>query len=306
MPVRRVKARTYNTGDHARAWCSPVTTSRGRVARAVRPWLETTRDAADLVRRLVVGGRRQARLPPRSLRDVGPGDFEAIGREFLGYFVRLGGLQPGEHVLEIGCGSGRMALPLADYLAPEGRYVGLEIVARAVRWCQRRITRRHPNFTFLHVDVFNQRYNPSGTIRARDHVFPLADRSFDFVFLTSVFTHMYPDDTRHYLREIARLLRPTGRLFSTWFLLNPAQAALAGEGRNLIDFRFAGSGYRTRDASVPESAVAVEETLVRAMHAEAGLAIREPIRFGGWTGRGDGLSLQDIVLADPIPAGPPR
>jgi SAM-dependent methyltransferase len=276
-----------------------VTTPRRRVAGVVRPWLETTRDAADLVRRLVVGGGRFARLPPRSLRDVGPGDFEAIGQEFLGYFVRLGALQPSEHVLEIGCGSGRMALPLTGYLAPDGRYVGLDVVARAVRWCQRRISRPHPNFTFLHVDVFNQRYNPSGAIQARDYVIPLADRSFDFVFLTSVFTHMYPADTRHYLREIARLLRPTGRLFSTWFLLNPVQAALAAQGRNLIQFPFARGEYRVRDESVPESAVAVEEAVARAMCAEAGLAVREPIRFGRWTGREDGLSIQDIVLADP-------
>lgn len=282
-----------------------MTKRRGPVARVVRPWLETTRDAADVLHRILAGGRRQAGLPPRSLRDVGPGDFEAIGREFLGYFIQLGNLQPSERVLEIGCGSGRMALPLTGYLAPDGRYVGVDIVARAIRWCQRHISRRQPNFTFLHVDVFNQRYNPSGTIQARDHVFPFADQSFDFVCLTSVFTHMYPADTRHYLHEIARLLRPTGRLFCTWFLLNPVQAALAERGRNLIDFRFDCGESRIRDESVPESAVAVEEAVVRSMFTEAGLEIREPIRFGSWTGREDGLSLQDIVLADPV-SGPPR
>jgi hypothetical protein len=43
--------------------------------------------------------------------------------------------------------------------------------------------------------------------------------------------------------------------------------------------------------------VAVEERSVRAMLAEAGLTIREPIRFGRWTGLPVGLSFQDIVLA---------
>ena len=256
---------------------------------------------AEWVHRLVVGGRRRARLPPRSLRDVGPGDFESIGREFLGHFVGLGALRPAEGVLEIGCGPGRMALPLTEYLAADGRYVGVEIVARAVRWCQRHISRRHPNFTFLHADVYNRRYNPGGTIQARDYVFPFLDRSFDFVVLTSVFTHMYLEDARHYLREIARLLQPNGRLFRTWFLLNEPQAALAGRGRNVIDFRFDRGGYRIRDESLPESAVAVEERVVRTMFAEAGLGIREPIRFGSWTGRGEGLSFQDILLADPVP-----
>jgi SAM-dependent methyltransferase len=259
----------------------------------------------DLLHRLVVGGWRRARLPPRSLRDVGPGDFEAIGREFLGHFVGLGALRPDEGVLEIGCGSGRMALPLTGFLAGDGRYVGMDVVAPAIRWCQRHITPRHPNFTFLHADLFNQRYNAGGAIQTRDYVFPFLDRSFDFVFLSSVFTHMFPEDARHYLHEIERLLQPSGRLFCTWFLLNDAQAALAERGRNLIDFRFDRGRYRVRDESLPESAVAVEERLVREMFAEAGLGIREPIRYGSWTGRADGLSLQDFVLADPM-SGPAR
>jgi SAM-dependent methyltransferase len=259
------------------------------------------RDAADVVQGVLVGGARPVGLPPRSLLDIGPGDFHAIGREFLGHFVRLGTLRPAERVLEIGCGPGRMALPLTGYLAAEGRYVGVDVSARAIRWCRRHISRRHPNFTFLHVDVHNQRYNPGGTIQAQDLRLPVLDRSFDFVLLTSLFTHMYPEDARHYLHEIARLLQPTGRLFCTWFLLNRAQAALAEQRRNLVDFCFDRGGYRIRDQSLPESAVAVEEQLVRAMLAEAGLAIREPIRFGSWTGREDGLSFQDILLAGPIP-----
>ncbi|MGH9459757.1 MAG: hypothetical protein ACRD1X_00955, partial [Vicinamibacteria bacterium] len=56
-------------------------------------------------------------LPPPALRDVGPGDFEEIGREFLGHFVTLGSLQPSETILEIGCGPGRMAMPLTGYLS---------------------------------------------------------------------------------------------------------------------------------------------------------------------------------------------
>ena len=277
-----------------------MTRPRGRVARVLRQWADWSRDAVDLAQGFVVGPRHSG-LPPRSLRDVGPGDFEAIGREFLGHFVALAALQPTDRVLDIGCGPGRMALPLTGYLAADGRYVGMDVVARAIRWCQRCISRPYPNFTFLHADVFNQRYNPGGTVQARDYVFPFADRSFDFVFLTSVFTHMYPEDSRHYLHEIARLLRPAGRVFCTWFLLNTAQADLAAHGRNLIDFRFDGGGYRIRDESLPESAVAVEERSVRAMFAEAGLAIREPIRFGRWTGQPAGLSFQDIVLADPVP-----
>jgi SAM-dependent methyltransferase len=238
-------------------------------------------------------------LPPPALRDVGPGDFEEIGREFLGHFVSLGSLQPAETILEIGCGPGRMALPLTRYLNHEGRYVGVDIVSRAVAWCRRNISPQYPNFTFEHADVLNQRYNPEGRVQAHDYTFPFDDAGFDFIFLTSVFTHMYPADIQHYLREIVRMLRPTGRLFSTFFILNEEQRILGEKGKNDIVFRFARGIYRIRNEAIPESAVAVKERALREMFDVAGLVIQEPIHFGGWSGREDGLSLQDIVLAVP-------
>ena len=242
---------------------------------------------------------RRTPLPPVSLRDVGPGDFEEIGQEFLGHLTTLGSLQPTEAVLEIGCGPGRMALPLTRYLGAEGSYVGIDVVAPCIAWCRRHITRRHPNFTFHHADVFNQRYNPDGGIKAHDYNFPFADRSFDFIFLTSVFTHMVPVDIQHYLHEIRRMLRPSGRMFSTFFLLNPEQRSLAEKGRNQINFSFERGVYRIRDEEVPESAIALDEGTLHGMFHEVGLVVREPIRFGSWSGREDGLSYQDIVVAAP-------
>ena len=238
-------------------------------------------------------------LPPRALRDVGPSDFAETGREFLGHFVTLGSLQPTETILEVGCGPGRMALPLTGYLSAEGRYVGVDIIARSVAWCRLNISPHYPNFTFEHADVFNQRYNPNGRVQAHDYTFPFNDAAFDFIFLTSVFTHMYPADIQHYLREIARLLRPTGRVFSTFFILNEEQRTLWEDGKNDIDFRFTRGIYRIRNETIPESAVALEELALRDMFDVAGLVIQEPIRFGSWSGREGGLSLQDMVLAVP-------
>src|SRR5205085_6486747 len=61
-------------------------------------------------------------LPPPALaRSVG-GEFRATGAEFLRYFIELGGLRPTEHVLDVGCGVGRMAVPLTGYLDAGGRY----------------------------------------------------------------------------------------------------------------------------------------------------------------------------------------
>lgn len=240
--------------------------------------------------------RGQLHLPPWWLRDVGGDDFEAAGQEFLHHFINLVHLQPDEKILEIGCGSGRMALPLTSYLSQTGSYSGMDITLEAIQWCQRHISSRHPNFQFLHADLYNQRYNPEGRYQTKDYRFPFEAESFDFVFLTSIFTHLLPDDTENYLREAARLLRRNGRGLMTFFLLNETQKALASQGQNDIEFKYGAGSYRTRSDITPESAVAYDEAFLRQLLGQWGLEIIEPVRYGTWSGRNDGLSYQDILL----------
>lgn len=139
--------------------------------RFLNGWLDFAREMRDIAGE-TLRGREESPLPPVWLRDVGPSDFETTGREFLGYFIELGGLRPRDAVLEIGCGPGRMALPLTRYLNREGHYVGMDIVAKAINWCRRNISRRYPNFRFHHVDITNRRYNPTGTVHADEYIFP--------------------------------------------------------------------------------------------------------------------------------------
>src|SRR5690349_11130838 len=106
-------------------------------------------DLASLMRQIV--RNRFIPEPPPDLRFVGDGDFRAIGAEFLGLFAGLGGLKPGDAVIDIGCGVGRMALPLTQYLDPaEGRYDGIDVVEAGIDWCRRSVTPVYPNFTFHH------------------------------------------------------------------------------------------------------------------------------------------------------------
>ena len=57
------------------------------------------------------------------------------------------GLRPDHHVIDIGCGSGRLALPLTNFLR-RGRYEGFDIDPDMIAWCRRSITPRHPDFGF--------------------------------------------------------------------------------------------------------------------------------------------------------------
>lgn len=262
----------------------------------LQPLLTTRNPVSQIVDLIGRTARGQHHLPPIWLRDVGPSDFEATGQEFLRYFIELGGLQPAERVLDIGCGSGRMALPLTSYLTAAGSYVGLDVTRDSIQWCRQQVTARFPNFQFLHLDLVNQRYNPQGRLKAKDCVFPLGATRFDFIFLTSVFTHLLPDDTTQYLREIARLLQPQGRCLATFFLLSDTQQRLAAKGLNHIDFSYGPGPYRLRNEAVPESAVAYQEGYLRELLEACGLTPVLPIYYGQWSGRPDGLSYQDILI----------
>src|SRR5262245_3915631 len=90
--------------------------------------------------------------PPRRLHFVGAGSFTSVGEQYRQHLIGLADMQPSDRVLEAGCGVGRIAIPLTEYLR-EGSYHGFDIVPQGIRWCQRRITPRFPNFEFTVVDV---------------------------------------------------------------------------------------------------------------------------------------------------------
>src|SRR5262249_46340342 len=75
-----------------------------------------------------------ALVPPRDLELSVGGEFRAVGDEFFAYFVDLGRLRPTDRVLDVGCGIGRMAVPLTRYLTAAGRYDGFDITARSIAW----------------------------------------------------------------------------------------------------------------------------------------------------------------------------
>lgn len=240
-------------------------------------------------------GRRRELVPPRYLNFAGDGDFEATGEEFFRYFTELGGLRPSHRILEVGCGIGRMARPLTKYLT-DGSYEGIDIVPKGIRWCQSNISRRYANFRFQLADVYNLMYNPRGRFAPEDYRFPFGDGQFDFVFLTSVFTHMLKRDMEHYLGEIARTLRPGGGCFMTLFLSNDESRKLMDSGLSSLNFQFERDGCFTDDARVPEHAVAFEESYFRGLCNSHRLAVNTT-RYGAWPGRRAYLSYQDIVLA---------
>lgn len=97
--------------DSAKAFMRPVDkylrVIPRRLTRALRDFHLRILDIRDYF-----AGSSSGLIPPRSLHFVGGGDFKAIGRALVGHFVEVCQLRPDEKILDIGCGTGRMAIPL--------------------------------------------------------------------------------------------------------------------------------------------------------------------------------------------------
>lgn len=113
------------------------------------------------------------------------------------------GLRPHDYVIDVGCGSGRLAKPLAEYL--QGRYLGIDIVPALVEYARELVAR--PDWRF---EV------------GQGLTIPEQDAQADVVCFFSVFTHLKHEETYQYLLEAKRVLKPTGKIiFSFLEFANP-------------------------------------------------------------------------------------
>jgi len=241
---------------------------------------------------------KDSMIPPKSMTAyVGRSDFKKIGNEFKNHFIDYAQLEKNAKVLDVGCGIGRNAVPLTGYLSEQGSYCGIDIVESGITWCNERITAKYPNFRFIHSNILNKHYNKNGSILAHEYKFPFANETFDFVFLTSVFTHMFPQDLENYMNEISRLLKHKGNCLITFFLINNESKRLMENPESSFNFKVHGDGYFCYKEADPEAAIAYEEEYIIRLFRSNGMTIDNSIHYGYWCGRENYLSYQDIVIA---------
>jgi SAM-dependent methyltransferase len=221
-------------------------------------------------------------IPPLKLRHIIGQDRDYSGEEWFRELEERTDLKPCDKVLDVGSGTGRMSLPLTEYLDSNGTYDGLEIIKPFVDWCQKNITTKHPNFRFQHVDVLNKAYTPNGKALASDYRFPFENEAFDVVFLSSVFTHMFPRDLENYLKEIVRVLKKDGRCMISYFLLNDVLPRL--------NFKITAEGYGALNPENPEEGIAYREDYILGLYKSNKLTVLSPIYYG----KGGG---QDVIVA---------
>lgn len=114
-------------------------------------------------------------------------------------------LQPGMAVLDVGCGPGRVAIPIASKVGPEGEVVAVDIQPGMLRRAQEKArAAKVTNIRFLEAAVGEGKL-------PRDR--------FDRALLVTVLGEI-PDRERA-LREIFDALKPGGRLSVTEVIFDP-------------------------------------------------------------------------------------
>ena len=131
---------------------------------------------------------------------VGGGDYETMGAIQAGMLTNIG-FGAGHSLVDVGCGSGRLARRLTATYGDKIDYLGIDVVPEMLAYAKEHAC---PRYRF----VLTER-----CAIAAD------DASADFVIAMSVFTHLRKNDVAQYLREIGRVLRPGGKLLFSFLEL---------------------------------------------------------------------------------------
>lgn len=240
--------------------------------------------------------KRNDLVPPKGLIFTGRGDFLNAGKQFFEHFQKYCEFTPDSSILDIGSGIGRMAIPFTNYLSPKGRYEGFDIVKIGVDWCNKNISSRFPNFNFKLIPLRNDLYLHDTKNKASDLIFPYENESFDFIFLTSVFTHMLPSDIENYVGEIQRVLKKDKQCFATFFIIDEEYKNTPKTvGAKNFPYNF--GNYYFMDKNVKEANVAFKKSYIIDVLKNNNLELTYFIK-GNWSGtkKTELNEHQDIVI----------
>lgn len=123
--------------------------------------------------------------------------FRGQGRTLQRRAVALADLRPGEQALDVGCGTGTLALDVQRRVGATGHVFGIDPGAQQIARARSKAATRHLPAEFQ-VGVIERLAFP--------------DQTFDVVFSTLMMHHLPGDLKRQGLAEVARVLKPGGRL----------------------------------------------------------------------------------------------
>ncbi|MCH9052459.1 MAG: class I SAM-dependent methyltransferase [Proteobacteria bacterium] len=217
----------------------------------------------DLLPRLIFKELRQ--IPPNHLRiRVGVGNrlftnqisYYAGARNFWLATALEGFWDLDSTILDIGCGCGRNAQYLRDFRHQtqrfRGRYIGIDIEEEMLNWCRK--TMDAERFTFMKSPHSSKSYNVTSG-NDENYKIDLPDQSVDFVYSTSLFTHLLDKQLINYIEESFRVLKPGRAMYMSVFSLDCPPPTYGSRHT----FSHSVGNARVESLRQPEAAVAYNE-----------------------------------------------
>jgi len=180
--------------------------------------------------------------------------FRGKVRELRQKAANLACIQPGETVLDVGCGTGTLAMEIQNRVGRAGRVTGVDPGTQQIACARSKAARRNVPIEFQ-IGVIEQ--------------LPFPDQTFDVVFSTLMMHHLPAPLKRQGLAEIARVLKPGGRLVIADFMHRSDRQGQAA--------RFHAGGSRMQDLAALVSDAGFDQMETEEMR---------PPRFSAFPGAG--------------------
>lgn len=236
-------------------------------------------DSFDLIPKLLY--EELSTIPPNHMRiRVGVGNrifanqviYLTGPKDFWMHAFHAGLCRLDSTIVDIGCGCGRYAQPLRDYRFKSerfsGKYVGIDIDEEMLGWCRDNYDEKR--FTFHRSNHSSKAYR--GIPNGNSHYYlPMESGSADFVFSTSLFTHLLEEQLTNYCQESFRVLSAGGHMVMACFSINHPPPTFGN--RHTFQHRIANAFVESLE--VPEAAVAYREDFLLGVARKAGFRAAE-------------------------------
>jgi SAM-dependent methyltransferase len=232
---------------------------------------------------------------------IGGGDPELIAQEIVTVIHKYANLNANDSILDVGCGCGRIAAALTQYLNGPGNYVGIDIVPGLIDFATTFITPRYPHFNFLLLNESNNTYDSwrrkGGETGIANLTEAVSAQSIDLAISVSLFTHLDYAPALKMLTSIHRLLKNDGRVFVTVFVLDAAATDSIENSRAAFSFknRTPSGRLHAEKSDDPTFAVAYNGALLNELISSADFQLERHVR-GYWSSSGPVETFQDALI----------
>lgn len=171
-------------------------------------------------------------------------------------------------IVDIGCGCGKFAHHFRDYQFNgetfRGKYIGIDIDPEMLDWDRRHFDAER--FEFHQSSHASKVYNADGADEI--YTLPIPSDTVNFVFSSSLFTHLLEREINNYMSESFRVLVPGGIMAMNCFLMDYPPPTMGGRHT----FRHKIGEAFVESLKLPEAAVAFNSSYLFDLAAKIGFA----------------------------------